>query len=312
MTGFGAVGPITESTAADADPIPTLAPIGDSLLGKAYRVYRRTGTMPEMPSDVTSVELEGMPNLEDFFNVKGGTIDLLVTGTPKDSRRIIINEVMWAVDNSQVGQPGHIIQQWIEIYNRTSIPVALDTISLTFIDDTFPPPATKVGTSDRLSNIAGRQNIWTVKGSSGTSTSGEGADDGIIGADPVFVSMSRSKQGDPGWNSGSWEASNRPYSPGFLGTPGSVNKRAGLPTARANPGAFTPPKDKLIINEVYNDDDDDLDWIELRNVSDDDVNLEKWRLSYTTNTGTANGDEKLIIRFPKWVVEDSGVEEDES
>ena len=110
----------------------------------------------------------------------------------------------------------------------------------------------------------------------------------INGADPVFVSMYRSKQGDSGWNSGSWAASNRPYSPGFLGTPGSVNTRAGLPTARANPGAFTPPKDKLIINEVYNDDDDDLDWIELRNVSDTDVNLEKWRLSYTTNTGTTN------------------------
>ena len=40
------------------------------------------------------------------------------------------------------------------------------------------------------------------------------------------------------------------------------------------------------------------------------MNLEKWRLSYTTNTGTANGDEKLIIWFPKWVVKDSEVKED--
>ena len=46
----------------------------------------------------------------------------------------------------------------------------LDNISLIFIDDTFPPPDIDIGTSDRLSNIAGRQNIWTVKGSSGSST----------------------------------------------------------------------------------------------------------------------------------------------
>ena len=75
---------------------------------------------------------EGMPDLENFFNVKGGTIDLNLTGTAKNSKHIIINEVMWAVDNSQVGETGHIIQQWIEIYNRTSIPVALDTISFNF------------------------------------------------------------------------------------------------------------------------------------------------------------------------------------
>ena len=115
--------------------------------------------------------LEDFPDdLENFFNVKGGTIDLLLKGTAKDSKDIIINEVMWAVDTSKSGQPGEFNQQWIEVYNKTSIPVLDDDITFMFIDDTFPPPATKAGTSDRLSNIAGRQNIWDVKGSSGAAT----------------------------------------------------------------------------------------------------------------------------------------------
>ena len=108
--------------------------------------------------------------------------------------------------------------------------------------------------------------------------------------------MYRSKQGDPGWNSGSWTASNRVYFPGFMGTPGLENTRAGLPTSRANPGAFTPSKDKVIINEVYNDDDDDLDWIELRNVSSDEANIKDW---YLTRTHGTNRTEHTIVKFPE-------------
>ena len=223
---------------------------------------------------------------------------------------------MWAVDDRLIGQAGQYDQQWIEIYNTSSIPVANDAIPFVFTNNAEglnPPPEIAAGTSDRLSNINTRTNVWDLKGSSrATSTvdDGEGEAAEIIGADPQFKSMIRSQQGKNGFDAGSWAESTRLYIPGFLGTPGGKNTRAGLPTARGNPSAFTPPKDKLIINEVYNDEDDDLDWIELRNVSDDDVNLEKWRLSYTTNTGTANGDEKLIIWFPKWVVKDSEVKED--
>ena len=65
-----------------------------------------------------------MPNLEEFFNVGGGAIHLILTGTAKNSKHIIINEIMWGVDNAQVGHADYTRQQWIEVYNRTSIPVA--------------------------------------------------------------------------------------------------------------------------------------------------------------------------------------------
>ncbi len=294
VTGYDEIDPIIEDR-AENDAVPLVVPT-THFGPKAYRVYVKTTANLVMPSDVTPIELANMPDLEYFFNVKGGTIDLNVTDTAKDSRHIIINEVMWAVDNSFIGRDESKAQQWIEIYNRTSIPVAFDAITFNFMDDTFPPPATVAGTSDRLSNIAGRQNIWTVKGSSGASTRNE--DDEITGADPVFASMYRNldKQGADGWQAGHWTVSDRPYFPGFMGTPGSINERPGLPSIRPNPSAFTPPKDKVIINEVYNAADDDSDWIELRNVSSGEVNIKDW---YLTHTHATDRTEEIIVKFPE-------------
>ena len=42
---------------------------------------------------------------------------------------------------------------------------------------------------------------------------------------------------------------------------------AGFPETRPNPSAYTPPKDKVIINEVGNYANNAHDWIELRNVT---------------------------------------------
>ncbi len=257
-----------------------------------------------------------MPDLEHFFKVGGGTIDLVVEGV--GDREVVINEIMWGLDSSKVGQEGHTSQQWIEVHNRKTTPAPRPTF--TFIDDTFPAPTKGANVVDRISNIAGYQNVWRDKdgnaiigGSSGTATR---TNDVIIGANPPFASLYRSGY-DIGEKADQWRASTRAYFPGFYGTPGSVNTRGGLPATRPDPtvkddagnfpGIYTPPKNKIIINEVGNYANDGQpggsnDWLELRNVSDADVNIENWRLYRTTGNqddGTDQADEHLIIQFPK-------------
>ncbi len=290
----------TSLTQADI-PIPVLP---SSLMGTATGQISDAGATTADsqlvrtidPTATTGNSNMAMPDLEEFFNVGGGTINLNVAGTAKDSRHLIINEIMWGVDNSRVGQVGYTNQQWIEVYNRLTTPVPAPTFE--FIDDTFPAPATAAGTSDRISNIAGYQNVWNppIKGSSGAATRNT---DGtaIIGANPAFASIYRNpdKQNADGANAGHWTASNRPYFPGFNGTPGSANKRGGLPTGRPNPAAWAPNPTQVIINEVFNSSTAGRDWIELRNISTDGVNLENWQLTYTKSDFT----ETQIIKFPK-------------
>ena len=261
-----------------------------------------------------------MPDLEDFFNVRGGTIDLVVPGgvaLDVEEFDVVINEIMWGADNSKVGQTGEDAQQWIEIYNRRTTPVPAP--EFVFTDDTFPPPAKGEVVKpvsgdvvnvlvDRISNIASRQNIWTIKGSSGKAIR-NGAGTAIIGADPAFVSVYRSKQDGDGTIAANWTASTRPYLPGFLGTPAEENVRPGLPVVRRDPTPYTPPKDRVIINEVFNhaNIDGGLDWLELRNVSTVEQDMKDWRLTYTHFASTGTGDDRefternetVLITFPE-------------
>ncbi len=299
-TGLSTVQESTTALIADGTNTPTLLVLAtDHMAGYSYRVYARSTTAGETPILPTTVSttaenffaLPDMPDLEDFFNVRGGTIDLVVPGAA--DLDVIINEIMWGIDNSRVGQNGYTQQQWIEVYNRKTTPVPIPTF--TFTDDTFPAPVKADGVVDRISNIAGYQNVWNppIKGSSGTAVRNE-AGDAIIGANPAFVSVYRSKQDGNGTQQGHWTASNRAYFPGFIGTPGSENTRAGLPGTRGNPTAAVVPKDNIIINEVGNYADNTLDWIELHNISSGTVNIKNWTLTRTDGTNRA---EHLIVQF---------------
>ena len=302
VTGFTPV-TMTATVPEDEAVILQAAITGvNALQGREYRVYARAVDGPEFPgTDMATTLSEGFPaDLEEFFSVGGGTIDLQVTGTAKNSKRVIINEIMWAVDDRLIGQNGQYDQQWIEIYNTTSIPVALAETPLVFTNNPSglnPPPEIADGTSDRLSNINTRTNVWTLKGSSrASSTLGEAdeADEaGITGADPQFKSMYRSQQGKNGFDAGSWAESTLPYIPGFLGTPGGKNTRAGLPTAVSAPGAVNPAFSTIIINEIGISEDGD-DWVELYNKGDAAQSLKNWKLSLATEFGT----EAEIYTFP--------------
>ncbi len=336
LRGYGGTGAspvditdVTESTKAlidDGTNAPT--PLGLSVNyigGKTYVVYVRgtnattPTTLPHLPAGIAGATIAAgsqvirtifadgtsansnmaMPDLEDFFWVGGGTIDLNVEDTAKDSRHLIINEVMWAVDNRLIGETGRTDQQWIEVYNRLATPAPSPTFVFTNNPSGLnPPDATEKGTSDRLSNIPSYVSAWNVKGQNGTSKLSEANDPTIIGADPVFKSMYRKtdKQNADGTNAGHWEVSTRPYRNGFYGSPGSVNVRGVLPSVRKPTTRFTPPKNSVVINELYNADDKKNDWLEIRAIAD--TNLENWTLSKVTALDT----ETEICRFPKQTI----------
>ena len=95
------------------------------------------------------------------------------------------------------------------------------------------------------------------------------------------------KRGDnDGVNGGHWHQSTELSHVNHKGTPGSVNTVAEVPvTVRPKPSAFTPPKSHVLINEVHNNGNNDLDWLELRFLQN--TNLENWTLSYAwNNNGT--------------------------
>ena len=109
VTGF-TPGTLDMTVAADDPQTLTAANTGpNALLGREYRVYTRTGDITSplfaTPPGFTAATLADFPaDLEEFFSVGGGTIDLQVTGTAKNSKRVIINEIMWAVDDRLIGQ----------------------------------------------------------------------------------------------------------------------------------------------------------------------------------------------------------------
>ena len=160
----------------------------------------------------------------------GGTIDLVVEGV--GDREVVINEIMWGVDEFTCWTSRVIPdQQWIEVYNRKTTPAARPTFKFTKGDGGYAPAAGD-NVVDRITNIAGVQNVWNnprIKGSSGTATRAAGTTLGtegdINGANPacllpcIVAIMELVTMLDH------WAASTRPYFPGFLGTPGGENTR---------------------------------------------------------------------------------------
>ena len=259
---------------------------------------------PALPAD-SVVEYSPMVDLENLLYT-GGTIDVFVqmssrvdtntdgtTTTVETTPKVVVNEVMWGVDEGHVGGPGHTKHQWIELYN-TSADVAA-TALVRFRESTTVPATSDltVGEAtfkfkDRLSNIVriGATTGWQLsKGQSGNSTTGSLKE---------FISMYRNDQNKIGWDHDHWTESILLSHVNHKSTPGAANTRDAVSVeTRATPTTFNPSKDAVIINEVYNDADDKFDWIELRFLKT--TNLENWTLSYTESDFI----EHEIMHFPK-------------
>ena len=287
----------TDGTANDlsdltSDPAeyPTL-PTATTILRSPWSVHVASGTT--------------IPNLYAHFQQgQRGTIGLTHTsdGTARvgdaNARSVVINEVMWARDESQVGQAGYTREQWIEIHNRTGAPILLSNIKLAFTSHTTSPDGTNVYT-DRLSTYPNFTTVWDItgKGQDGH----PGADDGS--GRKEFIAMARTNH-DDGSAAKHWDAEGDLFLPNYRGTPGQANAFATLPVDRKPPGTDTPAKNKIIINEIANL-AGELDWVELRNVTDTAQSLEKWTLSMVT--GTVLTDETQIVRFPKYSIPAGGI-----
>ncbi len=200
----------------------------------------------------------------------------------RNQRQVVINEVMWAYDDSfPPNSDNSVREQWIELYNRTTTPIKWTDVEIT-VSNAFPGPDPE---TDMLSNVPTRDNTWEIgnKGQHGRST------------EPTreFKSMQRVNY-DNGWEAEHWSIATVPYLRNYRGTPGQENRNSTVPIARRRPGQDNPAINRIIINEIGNFDDDTLDWIELRNVTGDTQSLRDWALTKTTGFGN----ESDLVRFP--------------
>ncbi len=266
-----------------------------------------TSALPTLPSNVPQVNVDSIPDLENFL-FRGGTIDAYV-GVSTDTPDVIINEVMWAIDEHTPGTAAVIKHQWIELYNKSDQEVNLDKITLRF-KPLSPAPDTNdldgKKWTDRLSNVVAVFDIdtgttigWRLgnnHGQNGNSSASNAKE---------FISMYRrvdKLDNDDGLSSANWLPSTVISHRNHRGTPGMANTRGSVPVRTlSSPRRFEPPRSKVIINEVYNAADDEDDWIELR--VREDMNLENWTLSYTRSDFT----EVEILRFPDLTLEEGEV-----
>lgn len=235
-----------------------------------------------------------MPDLEDLL-YGGGTIDVYVdAGAGNPIPDIIINEVMWGLDENEVGTDGHTAHQWIELYNNSNDNATAGTITLWFKPRTLTgAPSDEGPRTDRLSNVVrfGTTTGWQLGDNHGQSGNSDEE------STKEFISMYRKsdKRGnDDGVNGAHWLESTELSHVKHRGTPGKENTRSAVTvTTRPKPAAFTPPKSHVLINEVHNNSNNDLDWLELRFLQK--TNLENWTLSYAKSDFS----ESEIMRFPK-------------
>ena len=108
---------------------------------------------------------------------------------------------------------------------------------------------------------------------------------------------------DNGWESGTLECCYQFISTELPRHTRPENRATKVPTARKKPSKDNPAKNKIIINEIGNFADDELDWIELRNVTGSAQSLKDWALTKTTGFGNENE----IIRFPDKSIPARGV-----
>ena len=308
-------------------------------LGYVIVVADKTANVPTLPTnnppyeiikaDWSDVSDETRPNLWDLFQ-GGGTLNLRVNepgatntnrlGSKKaddtyddnherNQRQVVINEVMWAQDESLIGNAPRIAeQQWIELYNRTTSPIAFQAPNevivntgsdptyysdIKFIVNSTSVPAPPAET-DRLSNVPSFSETWKVN------------DLGQHGRSSVprqeFISMQRTDYTN-GWQKAHWSIATVLYLPDYRGTPGRPNRSAVVPTARTRPSQDNPAINKIIINEIGNFADDRSDWIELHNVTGSAQSLNNWVLTKTTGFGN----ETEIVRLPNYSIEPRGV-----
>ena len=280
---------------------PITITVDAAIAAKGYLVVgpntTHTNVLPSV--GVTAEDQAGMPDLEDLLYT-GGTVDVYVDAgvdandDPNPTADIIINEVMWALDENAVGTDEHTAHQWIELYNNSDDDAAAETITLRFKRGALDAAPTDIGTrTDRLSNVLRFETTtgWRLGDDHGQSGNSD------ANAPEEFISMYRAanKRGDnDGINGANWIESTLVSHKNHIGTPGKANTRTQVTVdKRTAPGKDNPSRG-VVINEIGNFSGSQNDWIELRNTNATAQSINEWLLS--KSTGFGNEDE--IKRLP--------------
>ena len=271
---------------------------------------------PTPTSAIETAIWSNMPDLEVLFSLaggNGGTLNLIEAnrqdelpqtrdGDKQQKNSVRISEIMWASDLRHRGgtNDAEAAEQWIEISNDTGAAVRLLVYARTGLDSAI---SIDDNAEDRVGNAynGSRGSAgWNVPGQNGNSWTGEN-----------FVSMHRSYvTGDNrgyvnGTASGHWHASDREYLTTVSGNGEKLYDHVGSPGLRhgiqlAKPatkaGVTQVPSSPVVINEVANrgSGNEQYEWIELRNVTDNEVNLRNWMISVVR----ATDDDKPLVQFP--------------
>ena len=280
-----------------AGPPPT-STVTTMLPANGFIVYVRDIDNPPHfgTSNPAVAEWAAMPNLYELFTQGGGgSLQLTVTGTDGTNigaRKVVFSEVMWAVDEGQVGQEGYDAKQWLELHNRTATAIPISSIS--FVVKADGRPALAQGT-DLISNVVGGGDAWIrTKGQNGNSGAADGS------GQKEFISMYRKRyhNDSAGWNGGEWLAATEVYHPNHKGTPGKAEPK-GVTTFPASGVDLT-----TVFNEIgnYPSGNSDHEWIELR-IRSGDPHFEKWVVHIVTGASdrdtATNPTQAKLFQMPK-------------
>ena len=226
-----------------------------------------------------------------------------------------ITEIMWALNNAQIGGPTAADHQWIEIHNRNqnaAIPLAGLVLKIKSGDPPLIIDTPKVDANadnvadtgdtsalrgvDRIENVSAVGKAWEPKGQNGTVGN---ATANVVAVPFISMFRNRGKLGkDEGSNIGHWTASSQVYLANHKGTPGKA-ERAGVATFTTK--GFT--LGDVRINEVGNRNNANkaYEWIELKGPAG--KVLENWQVSVLTAVDA----EVPLFTLPKKAIPANGI-----
>ena len=243
-----------------------------------------------------------------------------------------ISEIMWGIDASNLGNDREAASQWIELHNlnTTAANVMLSwktgraiTSDSNIIGDLVNTVA-KGKVLDVVTNFFNDRPgnaRWGVKGSNGSSAGGVNfvsmARNGDFNLNSVdggqfnkrYTRTGGATKSRDGRNAGHWSESSAAYLRlrtvradqadviyEYIGTPGRMNSFGAQVQPDIRVSRRNVPASPFVINEVANRDSQNkaYEWIEFRNVTNDEQNLRNYLVSIVTS----NTSDVVFYQFP--------------
>ena len=285
-------------------------------VGIASNVEYRPIPKSQLSPDENS---ERMPDLEKFFEF-GGTLEILTTDLTLTRYDLVISEIMWGIDEG-LGATDleHQNTQWIELYNTTDTEIPAE---LYFLFTPLKSHPARDEVNDQDLNDDGNPKIYKVLDAVSTLFISPWELPGDSGKSPniEFISTYRKidyevvedknlerraqLSGIPfGSYLDSWEETPENGRRNTLLTIPCI----ATPGARHILGIDTGPPDELpvysdiiVINEVRNDTSrDNIDWVELKNISGTEIQIDDWELNIVTSVNNVNK-ESILVDLPEY------------